>query len=141
MKAGPDVALSILKGLSHIAPHAHVLKLKNEDFSRDPQVVAALNADPLIAKESQPLQTVAAMVDADARLERELSDITLPLLVPHGTADKAARPSGSEAFYEHASSEDKTLRRYEGYYHGPLNDTGKQRVLADIHAWLAQRAR
>lgn len=137
----PDVALSILKGLSHIAPHAHVLKLKNEDFSRDPQVVASMNVDTLIAKESQPLQTVAAMVDADARLERELSDITLPLLILHGTADKATRPSGSEAFHERASSEDKTIKLYEGYYHDPLNDSGKERVLADIRAWLAQRAR
>src|SRR5262249_259589 len=29
----PDIALAILKGVSHVAPHAHVLKLKNEDFS------------------------------------------------------------------------------------------------------------
>ena len=34
----PDFALAILRGLSHLAPHAHVLKLKNEDFSRDPAV-------------------------------------------------------------------------------------------------------
>jgi acylglycerol lipase len=48
----PDFALSVLKGLAHIAPHAHVLTLKNEDFSRDPNVVAAMNADPLIKDES-----------------------------------------------------------------------------------------
>lgn len=135
----PDVALSILKGLSHVAPHAHVLKLKNADFSRDPQVVAAMNADPLIANESQPLQTVAAMVNADARLDRELSDITLPVLILHGTADKATRPSGSETFHMRASSADKTLKLYEGYFHDPLNDTGKEHVLADIQAWLEQR--
>src|SRR5215204_3812840 len=35
----PDFALAVLKGLSHIAPHAHVLFLKNGDFSRDPKVV------------------------------------------------------------------------------------------------------
>ena len=66
----PDVALAILKGLSHVAPHAHVLKLKNEDFSRDPAVVAAKNADPLIANESQPSETVAEMVRADERLKK-----------------------------------------------------------------------
>ncbi|HVZ33330.1 MAG TPA: alpha/beta fold hydrolase, partial [Polyangiaceae bacterium] len=37
----PDFALTVLKGLSHVAPHLHVLRLKNEDFSRDPQVVAS----------------------------------------------------------------------------------------------------
>lgn len=135
----PDVALSILKGLSHVAPHAHVLKLKNADFSRDPAVVAALNADPLIANESQPLQTVAAMVHADARLERELADIDLPLLILHGTADKATRPEGSQIFHDRASSSDKTLKLYGGYFHDPLNDTGKEQVLADIRAWLDAR--
>ncbi len=64
----PDFALAVLKGLSHLAPHAHVLHLKNEDFSRDPNVVAAMNADPLIAHETQPTKTVAQLVLADERL-------------------------------------------------------------------------
>src|SRR6267378_4615352 len=67
----PDFAVAVLKGLSHLAPHAHVLRLKNEDFSRDPQVVAAINSDPLIAHERQPTQTVAEMVRADERLKKE----------------------------------------------------------------------
>ena len=52
----PDFALAVLKGISHLAPHAHVFKLKNEDFSRDPKWVDVLNADPLIAHEVQPTQ-------------------------------------------------------------------------------------
>jgi alpha-beta hydrolase superfamily lysophospholipase len=66
----PDVALAALKGLSHLAPHAHVLRLKNEDFSRDPAIVQQMNNDPLIADEKQPTQTVAEMVRADQRLEQ-----------------------------------------------------------------------
>ena len=73
----PDLALAVLKGLSHIAPHAHVLKLENKDFSRDPGAVQAMNEDKLIANEVQPTQTVAAMVRADERLEKEI-----PLLKP-----------------------------------------------------------
>jgi alpha-beta hydrolase superfamily lysophospholipase len=42
----PDFALAVLKGLSHLAPHAHVLALKNEDFSRDPDAVQFMNDDP-----------------------------------------------------------------------------------------------
>lgn len=61
----PDFALAILKGLSHLAPHAHVLKLKNEDFSRDPATVGALNNDPLIANESQPTRTVVRQLFYD----------------------------------------------------------------------------
>src|SRR6187549_963067 len=105
----PDFALAVLKGLSHVAPHAHVLRLKNEDFSRDPKIVAEMNADPLIAGEAQPTKTVAAMVRADERLENEFALITLPLLILHGSADQATKPEGSRMFLERAGSLDKTL--------------------------------
>ena len=47
----PGFALAAIKGLSHVAPRLPVLTLKNEDFSRDPKAVEALNNDPLIAHE------------------------------------------------------------------------------------------
>ena len=39
----PGFVLAALRGLSHVAPHLGVLKLRNEDFSRDPAAVAALD--------------------------------------------------------------------------------------------------
>jgi alpha-beta hydrolase superfamily lysophospholipase len=113
-----------------------VFKLKNEDFSRDPAVVAMLNADPLIANESQPSETVAELVRADELLEKSFRLITLPLLILHGTADKVTKPSGSKEFYEKAGSSDKTLKLYEGHFHDLLADVGKQQVMADIQAWI-----
>src|SRR6185295_2105823 len=113
-------------------PHAHVLKLKNADFSRDPAVVAAMNADPLIAGETQPTQTVAEMVRADEHLKESFGMIRLPVLILHGTEDKATKPSGSQLFYDRAGSTDKTLKLYEGYYHDLLNDVGKEAVMTDI---------
>ena len=135
----PDFALAALKGLSHVAPHAHVLKLNNEDFSRDPQVVKAMNSDPLIAHETQPTKTVAEMVRADERLKKEFSLIKLPLLILHGTNDKATKPSGSQLFFDKAGSTDKTLKLYEGYYHDLLHDVGKERVMGDILDWIGAR--
>jgi alpha-beta hydrolase superfamily lysophospholipase len=135
----PDVALSILKGVSHIAPHAHVLRLKNEDFSRDPAVVRAMNEDPLIAHETQPAQTVAEMVRADERLKKEFPLITLPVLILHGTADRVTKPSGSQHFHARAGSSDKTLKLYDGHFHDLLNDLGKEVVMADILHWVDAR--
>ena len=135
----PDFVLAVLKGLSHVAPHAHVLKLNNEDFSRDPKVVEAMNHDPLLDNEVQPSLTVAAMVRADERLTKEFPKITLPVLILHGTLDKAAKPSGSQAFYDAAGSKDKTLKLYDGYFHDLLHDLGKEVVMADILAWLDAR--
>ncbi|MEP6494977.1 MAG: lysophospholipase [bacterium] len=132
----PDFALAVFKGLAHVAPHAHVLRLKNEDFSRDPAVVQAMNSDPLIAHETQPTQTLAAMVRADERLEKNFVNITLPVLILHGTKDKAAKAEGSQMFFDAVGSSDKTLKLYDGVFHDPLNDTDRDAVIADITTWL-----
>jgi acylglycerol lipase len=135
----PDFALAVLKGVSHLVPHAHVVRLKNEDFSRDPAVVERMNADPLIAHETQPTLTMAELARADERLKREFPLITLPLLILHGTQDKVTKPSGSQQFFEAAGSNDKTLKLYEGHYHDLLNDIGKEKVMADIQQWISSR--
>src|SRR6202171_5391793 len=127
----PDFAIAVLKGISHLAPHAHVVKLNNEEFSRDPEVVRSMNADPLIAHEVQPTRTAAEMARADDRLKREFPPITLPGLILHGTLDKVTKPSGSQLFYDAAGSSDKTLKLYEGQYHDLLHAVAKATVSAD----------
>jgi acylglycerol lipase len=135
----PGFALAAIKGLSHFAPRLPVLKLKNEDFSRDPKAVEALNNDPLTAHEIQPATTVAALVRADERLREEFPLIKLPVLIMHGTEDKATVCHGSEFFFETVGSKDKTLKLYDGHYHDLLNDVGKEGVLGDIKQWIEAR--
>ena len=135
----PNFALKLLEGASHVLPHAHVLRLKMEDFSRDPEWVAQLNADPLTLDEVQPVATVAAFARAGERFEREFGKITLPVFIMHGTEDKATRPDGSQQFFDEAGSADKTLKLYEGYYHDMLNDLGREVVFEDIDAWISER--
>lgn len=135
----PDFALAVMKGISHLTPRTHVLRLKNQDFSRDLEVVRRMNNDPLIANESQPTRTVAEMVRADERLKVAFPKLKVPLLILHGTQDHATKPAGSQYFFEHAGSTDKTLKLYEGYFHDPLNDIGKEIVMADVADWLKAR--
>jgi acylglycerol lipase len=136
----PDFALAVLKGISYIAPHAHVLKLPNKDFSRSASAVAAMDSDPLVAHEVQPTSTVAAMVRADERLKVEFPNITLPILILHGTGDKVTRPGGSQLFYDTAGSNDKTLKLYQGHYHDMLNDLDSEQVMSDILGWIEAHA-
>lgn len=135
----PDAALQLIKGVSHLAPDLPTLKLKNVDFSRDPAVVKAMDEDPLIHNETQPSITVAALQRADERLTKEIPTITIPVLIIHGTADKATLPKGSQFFYDHTGSADRTLKLYEGHFHDLLNDIGKEEVLGDIIAWADAR--
>jgi len=137
--AAPDFALAVVKGLSHVAPHARVLRLRNEEFSRDPQVVETMNNDPIIENEVQPTKTVAELVRADERLKKEFPLIKLPVLILHGTADKVTNPKGSQLFYDTAGSSDKTLKLYDGHVHDLLNDYGKEQVMADITGWIEAR--
>jgi alpha-beta hydrolase superfamily lysophospholipase len=95
-----------------------------------------MNDDPYVAHEVQPTRTVAELARADETLRDEIPTIALPLLILHGTEDKAAKPSGSQFFYENAEATDKTLRLYEGHYHDLLNDLGREQVMADITRWI-----
>jgi acylglycerol lipase len=99
-------------------------------------VVEAMNVDPLIAHETQPTKTLSELVRADERLKQEFPVITLPLLILHGTADKASQAAGSQFFYDTAGSKDKTLKLYDGHFHDLLNDVGKDKVMADITQWI-----
>jgi acylglycerol lipase len=135
----PDFALAVFKGLGYVAPHAHILHLPNERFSRDPKVVETMNEDPLIAHETQPTRTMAALVRADERLKKEFPQITVPILILHGTDDQNTKPDGSRHFYDMAGSTDKTLKLYEGGFHDLLNDIDKDAVMQDIEDWIDDR--
>jgi alpha-beta hydrolase superfamily lysophospholipase len=135
----PAPALALVRLLARIAPKLPALKLKMKDFTRDPVALRALEADPLTLGEAQPARTVAALLEATDRMRREFSSITLPLLIMHGTADKATMPAGSQFFYEQAGSNDKTLKLYERHFHDLLNDLDKDKVLADVVAWIEAR--
>ena len=132
----PGFALAVFKGLGDLAPHAHILHLPNERFSRDPKAVEAMNNDPLIAHETQPTRTMAALVRDDERLKKEFPAITLPVLILHGTLDKNTNPGGSQHFYDRVGSSDKTLKLYEGGFHDLLNDIDKGAVMQDIQDWV-----
>ena len=135
----PDFALAVFKGLGHLAPHAHILHLPNERFSRDPKAVEAMNEDPLIAHETQPTRTMAALVRADERLKKEFPLIALPVLILHGTVDQNTKLSGSQHFYDMVGSADKTLKLYQGGFHDLLNDLDKSVVMQDIQGWIGAR--
>lgn len=129
----------MFKGLSHVAPHAHVLHL-NEDFSRDPAVVARINTDPLIAHETQPTRTLAAMVRADEQLERGFPQLRLPLLILHGTADRAdPGPKGTRPSSTRQARLTRRSSCMTGHSTTRSNDLDRDTVIGDITTWLEAR--
>jgi acylglycerol lipase len=135
----PAPVLALVRFLGKVAPKLPVLKLKMKDFTRDPKALAVLEADPLTLNEAQPAKTVASLLKATDRMTAGFDTLTLPLLIVHGTLDKATVPAGSVFFSEKAASKDKTLKLYEGHFHDLLNDIDKEKVLADFVAWINAR--
>jgi len=134
----PAPALAAIKFLARFIPHIRLVKLNNEDFSRDAAHVLKMNNDPLLSHERQPAKTMQQLLLASEYLKKQISAIELPLLVLHGTADSATLPSGSELFEKQASSPNKLLKLYEGHYHDLLNDKYNGIVIRDIIQWLTE---
>nr|GMC49850.1 caffeoylshikimate esterase-like [Ipomoea batatas]GMD35527.1 caffeoylshikimate esterase-like [Ipomoea batatas]GMD38771.1 caffeoylshikimate esterase-like [Ipomoea batatas]GME00842.1 caffeoylshikimate esterase-like [Ipomoea batatas] len=87
--------------------------------------------------------TMREIANKSEYVQKNFDKITVPFLVAHGTADGVASPAGAEMLYEKARSEDKTLKLYEGLYHSLIQgepDEDANRVLADVKAWLDERA-
>ncbi len=122
--------------LSVVAPKLGVFAIDSATVSRDPAVVAAYDADPLNHHGKLPARTVHELSTEVARFPESVKTLTLPLLVLVGTGDRLVPPAGSELVYETASSEDKTIKRYDGLYHELIHEPERDQVLADMIGWL-----
>ena len=122
--------------LSVIAPKLGVFPIDPAAVSRDPAVVAAYEADPLNYHRRLPARTVHELATEIARFPDTVPALTLPLLVMVGTGDTVVPPIASELVYEKASSEDKTIKRYDGLYHELVHEPEREQVLADLTGWL-----
>jgi alpha-beta hydrolase superfamily lysophospholipase len=104
--------------------------------SRDPQVVAAYRADPMVHHGKLPARTVAELMAAGQRFPERVSQITVPTLIMYGSEDRLCPPSGSVMLAERIGAADITIIPYEGLYHEILNEPEQATVLDDVCAWL-----
>lgn len=134
------VLVRLLKLLSTVVPKLGVTPLDSAGVSRDPDVAARYDADPLNYRGRVRARMAAELFQAGDRVLANLHAITVPILIMHGAADKLADPEGSRLIYDGVSSTDKTLKIYEGLYHEIFNEPERDRVLADVAGWLDQRS-
>jgi alpha-beta hydrolase superfamily lysophospholipase len=113
-------------------------KLDASAVSRDPEVVAAYEADPLrtgMASARLGTEMAAAMEMVKTRA----GEIRLPILIVHGGADRLVAPETSRELMPLLGSTDKTRIEYPSYYHEPHNDLDWQKPLSDIVQWMEKR--
>jgi alpha-beta hydrolase superfamily lysophospholipase len=136
----PPAVVALSKLLATVAPRAGVAALDTRLISRDPAVVAAYDADPLVCHGKTTARLGAELLKASRRAAAEAGRISLPILILQGGGDKIVDPPGAQMLHDMASSADKTLKMYPGLYHEIFNEPEHDRVLQDVQAWLAARA-
>ena len=125
--------------LSGITPRLPLVSIDASLISRDPAVVQAYVADPLVYHGRLPARTVAELARAVDAFPVAVRSITVPTLIMYGTADGLCPPRGSVMLGEEIGAADKTVIAYEGVYHEILNEPERERVLGDVGAWLGNR--
>lgn len=126
--------------IAWVAPNAGVFQLDLDDFSRDPEVVRACRADPLVYQDAAPARTAAELLGAIDSIGEHMEDVRVPLLAMHGAADRVTDPDGSKELVARASAKDKALMLWPGLVHDLVHEPEKARVLDAIVAWIDARA-
>ncbi|MDL9938454.1 alpha/beta hydrolase [Gordonia sp. ABSL1-1] len=132
----PAAAVKVAGVLGRIAPGLPTTQLDSAMISRDPAVVAAYDADPLVSRGRIPAGLGGALLTTMGTFPQRLPGLRVPLLVLHGGADALTSPAGSELVDRLAGSADKTLIVYDGYYHEIFNEPEGDDVIATVLDWI-----
>ncbi|MCB9081611.1 MAG: lysophospholipase [Lewinellaceae bacterium] len=111
--------------------------LKTTHLSRDPAVVTAYEADPLV-HDRITVKTGAAMIGAAAVLNEYAGPVYCPVYLAHGEADQITSAAASAAFAKRVQG-DITYQNWPGLYHEIHNEPEKTEVLGSILSWLAAK--
>ena len=126
----------ISRFLSRFFPRLGVLALDANGVSRDPAVVAAYLADPLVYTGKIGARLGKEFMDSMAAAQAGTPKITLPILFQHGDKDSLASVAGSQYLFDHVGSADKTLKIYPGLFHEIYNEPERDAVLDDLVSWF-----
>lgn len=130
------VMVRLAKVLGKLAPGVPVEELPADAVSRDPEVVAAYQSDPLVHHGKLPAGIARALIGVGETMPRRAGAITAPLLVVHGEQDKLIPVQGSRHLIECVGSTDVHLKVYPELYHEVFNEPEQALVLDDVTAWI-----
>ena len=137
--AGSALQRRLAGVLSALVPDLGVAAIDaDQKISRDPEVIRAYRADPLVYHGKVKARTGAEMLATMKGLPARLPRLSMPLLLLHGTDDQICALAGSAMVHDKVSSPDKTLHRYQGLYHEVFNEPEREAILTDLLSWLNQ---
>ena len=106
-----------------------------EGLSRDPEVVRAYGADPMIVGRVSGAWLLEVLA-AQERVRSRAGEIRLPVLLLLGGADPIASAERAREVFARLGSEDKRQVVYDGFRHEIFQEIGRERAVEELLAWL-----
>ena len=132
----PTLQRWLLALVSAIAPRTGMISLDANAVSRDPAVVAAYVADPLVYRGKGPARTAHEMFRAIGSYPARVGALSVPCLLMHGDADALVSAVDAAPIFARIASPDKTVRIWPGLFHEIFNEPERAEVLALTAGWL-----
>lgn len=111
--------------------------LKREGLARDPAVVAAYNADPLVHGKISARLALDMLGHGKEMIADAGAFPAVPLLLMQGSKDMLVSPPMTDQFAKGFKG-DLMYKVWDGMYHELHNEPEKQQVLDTITGWLDQ---
>ena len=135
--------LALSGPLVHVAPELVALADLEEipdlgladAVSTDPAVVQAYKDDPLNYLGPPPRDFLRAAGQVDS-VRARFGELTLPLLVMHGSGDLLVNPQALRDLVAGVASPDLTARLWPGLWHEIFNEPQRDQVIGFLTAWL-----
>ena len=125
----------LLAVVPRLAPHLRLDNGLKADFvARDPQVVQAYLADPLVHRRISA-GLAQWIVQQGPLTVAQAAEWSVPTLLMYAEVDRLVDPAGSAQFAQRAPA-CVQAHCFEGMYHEIFNDPGKASVFAQLKAWL-----
>lgn len=130
------VKLVVGRLLSRVRPRFSLkVGIKDSASSRDPNIISTYAQDSL-RHEYGSARLATEFFAAANWIEKHASELQIPLLLLHGSADQVTLPESSWAFCKRVTFPDKECYEYPGGYHDLHVDINYQEVLTNIGNWL-----
>ena len=114
--------------------YAQASTLDPHSLSRDPEIVRALQDDPL-AHDRVSARLYLSAYRAGRWALAHAAEFPVPVLLMHGSADRVSDAAATRLFAERVPG-DCTFKLWEGFYHELHNEPERQDVFRFVAGWL-----
>ena len=135
----PPILMALGRMMSRVFPRFSLsVGMDLDGLARDRAVIEAVLADPYFHRRGTA-RLSTEVTAAIRRVQNEAGNLSLPLLILHGSADRMVPPDGSREFIAKVRWPDRELREYPGAYHSLFADLEHRQVLSDVERWITER--